>query len=390
MRQTLKTRLDNDPQLWRPTGLPPGPVQTALIGVSAAKPVMASFIENHPQISVKQVAFVDYKKSTSPSKILFKNISGATEVIVGDIKSLVASSHLAKIFIACGDYKLDRRAAGKVGRFLAAAGFPGFIFGGRYNFNQSRFYDPEFFNKHESRLEAVYSLLADDLSRSILVGLVKARLTDDCGYIPISSYEEYFHPALKITKNEQIIDGGVSGNLAETLKFSNKVGPSGSVVGFEPNFTAYETALAGLAKREVNNVHLVNLGLWHEIDSLPFVGNGMGAHLLSPAEGSDNSLNEEEALNQVTCRLTSLDTYCLENKLLPSVIKLDVEGSELAALRGAEGVIREKKPKLIICLYHKEMDFIEIIEWLAQLRIGYQFFLGHHFINDYETILYAM
>lgn len=41
-------------------------------------------------------------------------------------------------------------------------------------------------------------------------------------------------------------------------------------------------------------------------------------------------------------------------------IKMDIEGSEVAALRGAEEILRTQKPQLAICVYHKTSDFWEI------------------------------
>jgi FkbM family methyltransferase len=383
---TFYERLDGAP-LWRPSGPPPGSglIEAALLGSSLAKPAMVSFAQTHPTITVRRMAFVDYRQEAWPDRIALETGGEAAEVVVGDIQSLADYPHLAKIFIAGGDRTIDRRAAGKAGRILAEAGVSGFQYAGSYKFNRSRFYDPDFFHKYESRLEALYSLLADEFSRAILTGLVKARLTGDNGYIPVSGHPEYYHPALEITEGAVLVDGGVSENLSETLKFSDAVGPRGLVAGFEPNPEAFATAEAGLAKRGVKNVRLVNCGLWHENDTLPFIGGGVGGRVLSPGADAGDSATDAPAL----CQLTSLDAYCLETGLSPDVIKLDVEGAELAALQGAEGVIRRRKPKLIVCLYHKALDFLEIIEWLAQLKLDYSFFLGHHFINDYETVLYA-
>jgi FkbM family methyltransferase len=380
---TLQEHIDAAP-LWRPTKLPPGPAETALFGVSRTKATMLNFAAMHPQYTVKWVVYADYRQDESPGKIVFETASGTSGAVVSDMRELAALSSVAKIFIACGDHTMDRWASGKAGRALASAGISGFNFGGVYKFNRSRFYEPSFFQKNKNRLEAVYSLLADELSRGIFSGLLKSRLTGDCGYIPVSSYEEYAHPALKITRGAVVVDGGVSDDLSETLKLSAKVGPDGLLVAFEPGLKAFETSQTGLNSRGVKNVRLLNLGLWHKKDALPFMGDGIGAYVADPAKKSGKSTQTG------ICQLVALDGYCLENGLTPDAIKLDVEGSELAALRGAEGIIRERKPGLIICLYHEKMDLLEIIEWLAGLQCNYRFFLGHHHTSDYDTVLYSI
>jgi hypothetical protein len=70
-------------------------------------------------------------------------------------------------------------------------------------------------------------------------------------------------------------------------------------------------------------------------------------------------------------------------------IKMDIEGAELQALRGAEQTIRAFRPKLAIALYHNWSDFITIPGYLENLAVGYQFYLGHVTIHWGETILFA-
>ena len=70
-------------------------------------------------------------------------------------------------------------------------------------------------------------------------------------------------------------------------------------------------------------------------------------------------------------------------------IKMDIEGSELSALRGAESSIRRWQPKLAISLYHRPEDFFSIPLWIDALGVGYRLFLDHYSIHNEETVLYA-
>jgi FkbM family methyltransferase len=71
-------------------------------------------------------------------------------------------------------------------------------------------------------------------------------------------------------------------------------------------------------------------------------------------------------------------------------IKMDIEGSELAALQGGEAAIRKWRPKLAISLYHRPEDFYAIPKWIDSLDLGYRFYLDHYSIHHEETVLYAV
>ena len=70
-------------------------------------------------------------------------------------------------------------------------------------------------------------------------------------------------------------------------------------------------------------------------------------------------------------------------------IKMDIEGAEQQALRGAEKSIRRFKPKLAITVYHSLEDFWEIPQWIAQLGLEYKLYLRHFTIHQEETVLFA-
>lgn len=55
---------------------------------------------------------------------------------------------------------------------------------------------------------------------------------------------------------------------------------------------------------------------------------------------------------------------------------MDIEGSEMEALRGAENLIKNNKPRLAICIYHKNEDIIDIYNYLKPF--GYSFYLRQH------------
>ena len=94
----------------------------------------------------------------------------------------------------------------------------------------------------------------------------------------------------------------------------------------------------------------------------------------------------EDPLNANQVDVVALDTYAKE---FPTIIKMDIEGFELEALKGAENIIRTLKPKLVICIYHKILDFYEIPMYLKSLVPEYKFKVRQHELGFCETVLYA-
>ena len=73
----------------------------------------------------------------------------------------------------------------------------------------------------------------------------------------------------------------------------------------------------------------------------------------------------------------------------PSIITMDIEGSEEAALRGAERLIKRFKPKLAISVYHHPAHLWRIPLLLQQFNPDYQFVLRNYTGWTGDTILYA-
>lgn len=67
-------------------------------------------------------------------------------------------------------------------------------------------------------------------------------------------------------------------------------------------------------------------------------------------------------------------------------VKMDVEGSELAALKGAVKTIKNHHPFLAICLYHRKNDIVDIPLFINGLGLKYKYFLR----GGYHTILWAI
>lgn len=73
-----------------------------------------------------------------------------------------------------------------------------------------------------------------------------------------------------------------------------------------------------------------------------------------------------------------------------TLIKADIEGSELVMLKGASETIRCNRPRLAIAVYHNPYDIVQLPTYILSLVPDYKLYLRHHTVNHNETILYAI
>lgn len=91
-----------------------------------------------------------------------------------------------------------------------------------------------------------------------------------------------------------------------------------------------------------------------------------------------------------TFNVTTLDDY-VESEGVDRLdfVKMDIEGSEMAALVGGSETISRFKPRLAISAYHKPSDLWEIPHLLKSLNRDYKLFFGHHSPIQWESVYYA-
>jgi FkbM family methyltransferase len=152
-----------------------------------------------------------------------------------------------------------------------------------------------------------------------------------------------------------------------SLRFAIDVGQDGQVFGFDPD--PKHVAISrdnALQNRLSSRMH--------------FVACGVSDHVVQKSEGIEedfsSSVNAGRRLSPSDA-ITSIDVFCKSKKIdVVNYIKMDIEGSEMEALRGAHYTIQRCRPKLAICLYHKPQDLWEITNYIA--------------LHIEETVLYAI
>jgi FkbM family methyltransferase len=188
--------------------------------------------------------------------------------------------------------------------------------------------------------------------------------------------------AIECDEGDFAIDaGGCWGDTA--LYFASKAGPSGKVYSFEflpSNLEIYRRNL-DMNPELKRRVELIENPIWSTAgEEIAIDANGPGTRL-RPSDSSHDKMR---------FRTESID-HLVETRRIEKVdfIKMDIEGAELNALKGCEQTLRRFKPKLAVTVYHSVDDFWEIPEYLKSLDLDYKFYLRHFTIHAEETVLFA-
>ena len=204
-------------------------------------------------------------------------------------------------------------------------------------------------------------------------GVEPDRIINVGGYVESLTNRQYFDlPELPHVEEEVFVDAGCfdGESVKNFVKWSQ--GRYKEIYSFEPDNDCYRECKEIL--NGVTNCTLINKGLWNSEATLSFKATGK----------SDSTICEDGETIIYTCRLDEE----LKDKRV-TFIKMDIEGAEREALRGAEKIIREQKPKLAISIYHKKEDIWEIPGIILEMNPDYKFYIRHYSLRDAETVLYA-
>lgn len=188
--------------------------------------------------------------------------------------------------------------------------------------------------------------------------------------------------AVGVSEGDIVIDGGAC--YGETaLYFAFKAGNAGYVYTFEfmpENLSIFHRNMA-LNPEMAQRIKLVEKPLWDRSgEKVRIEGGGPGARVRD--DGAD--------LNATQIETVTIDDLVRNNGLDKlDFLKMDIEGAELRALKGAEDSIRRFRPQMAISVYHRPEDFWTIPQYIASLGLGYRFALRHFTIHQEETILFA-
>ncbi len=246
----------------------------------------------------------------------------------------------------------------------------------------------EFINSHRGEIEAIYDALADDGSKKVLHNRLSFLITRRRDFAvsarSIGNGKQYFDDTVvDIGKIDTLVDlGAYIGDSARQF-MDVRNGNFKRVYEFEPDDEYYRIILESFRndKRVVcikkgTSDRNCTINVQSSLGTMSSIYNG-----LFVTEGKVGDKNYE------ICRL---DDELKNRKEQIDMLKMDIEGAELETLKGAAEIIRNDKPLIAVCVYHKSDDLITIPEFIRSINPEYRFYIRHYSDNQTETVMYAV
>lgn len=231
----------------------------------------------------------------------------------------------------------------------------------------------EYITENEEKFERAYSLLADEESKRVYKDILNFKVSGKIKYL-LSSFcdkSKVYSDILNLNENEEIIDlGAYDGDTIREFTAATD-GKYKHITAIEPDKKSYKKLLKNTDG--MKNISTLNMGVWSKRDTLIF-----------DAEAGRNSKLSAEG---VSVEVTDIDSL----NIAPTFIKMDIEGSEMKALEGAEKTIKKYLPKLYVCAYHRNEDLFALPLKIKELSEKYKIYFRHSkYIPAWESNFYCV
>ncbi|SEF67657.1 methyltransferase, FkbM family [Butyrivibrio sp. Su6] len=229
----------------------------------------------------------------------------------------------------------------------------------------------------KNKLKEVKMHLSDMDSVNILDSVIRKREDGEIDYTDImnrgkSEYfiDEYWKPFA----DGVYIDGGAyDGDTIEEIAFWTR-NDFKRIYSFEPQVDKARQIRDKVLWRYGDKIKFYDMGLWSCNTTLHFTdGNDSVSGKVTDYGASISTCFIDEVVNEKV-----------------SFIKMDIEGSEVEALKGARQTICRDKPCMAICIYHKPSHLWEIPMMVHEMVPEYKLHIRHYGASMYGTILYAV
>lgn len=225
---------------------------------------------------------------------------------------------------------------------------------------------------HQDRFARIHARLADATSRETFRKLVDFRINYDLDILEgftERQREQYFEPFLDLHPGgETFVDVGCFDGFT-SLEFARHCPGYAAIHAFEPDPMNRVVCEERLAPRR--DVTLWPVGLSDAKATLSFSANGSASGVTQDGD--------------MTIDVERLDDLAIRE---PTLIKMDTEGSEEPALRGASATIARHSPRLAISGYHRVEDFWRLPEIVLDINPDYEIYMRHYTESTYETVIF--
>lgn len=223
-----------------------------------------------------------------------------------------------------------------------------------------------------------YDNLADEESKEIFEKIVRFRLLDDSIEVPTLPQEnQYFEQGIyRMREDATFVDCGAYNGISLRTFLRIQNNKFESYYGFEPdegNYYKLKDFLVTLGEIS-KKANIYNSALWDSKEKVrlyslegpgSFVTNDIGNHWVDSTT-IDEVIGDKGA----------------------TFIKMNIEGSEKQALRGAKRTIEKYKPQLAIAGYHKTEDLWIIPKMILEYHHDYKLYL-RSYMNHLSFVYYT-
>lgn len=232
------------------------------------------------------------------------------------------------------------------------------------------------------QVRSAFGLLRDAESRQEFLQILRWALDLDFGGPPPHPAQDHYFPddLRAVRPDEVLLDvGAFDGDTIQEFLARTR-GTFREIVALEPdpgNFARLEARVAALPEDVRSRIRARRVGASDATGQIAF-----------QCDGTSSSGAVDLAAEPILVDTIRLDD--LGPELRPTYIKMDIEGMEPAALRGAAGLIRDHHPALAICVYHRLEHCWEIPNLIAELRSGYGLHLRRYSEWPWEIVCYGI
>jgi FkbM family methyltransferase len=231
-------------------------------------------------------------------------------------------------------------------------------------------------------IHAGYAHLSDAKSRIEFAAQIQWRCSLDYDCLPKADppAEMYYAPDLVfLNEREVLADCGAFDGDSIRMFLESTHGRFRHIYAIEPdtkNLAALNKYLGSLAGDVARRISVLPFGLSDRDEVVSFDASGtVGSRVVADA-GSDS----------IQCR--RLDDIL--DGPQPTLIKMDIEGAEPRAIPGAAATIRDSRPILAICAYHKCEHLWTLPVLIKNALPEYKIFLRRYAEECWETVYYAV
>ncbi len=324
--------------------------------------VPAAFMDNNPALWGTQI---DYVPVVSPAQLF--------ETWEGELPSVICTIWSGHIH----DVMADRLQP------LVALGFERIALFGHLAWRYPQYLLPHYcmdLPEHvlpeAEAIKQAFALLGDDASRTLYVDHIEWRLHLNHDLLPVSSPLQIYFDA-QFSNNclaEVVFDlGAFNGDTLESYLASGR--DFLAYHCFEPvaqNFAQLQACVQRVDDARVKTHRLA-------------IGGRVGDVLIEAANGPSSRVG----MGDERVPMTTLDELALRG-IVPTFIKIDIEGLEPQCLAGGRTMITEHKPLIAVSVYHEQNHLWQILLQLHGYFDGYQYSLCPHVSDGWDLVLYAV